>query len=85
MMRPQSLNKAGTLNVTKHPMKDRMDTVKSCTKDNAEGKMHRWKGKSKQILGKIVKNRKLEAEGKAQNLDGNVQDKIGKIKKVVGK
>lgn len=33
--------------------------------------MHQLKGKSKQILGKIVKNRKLEAEGKAENLDGN--------------
>jgi uncharacterized protein YjbJ (UPF0337 family) len=66
-------------------MKDRRNTMKSSTKDNAEGKMHQWKGKSKQILGKIVKNRKLEAEGKAENLDGNVQEKIGKFKKVVGK
>ena len=49
------------------------------------GKMHQLEGKSKQILGKIVKNRKLEAEGKAENLDGNVQEKIGKFKKVVGK
>ena len=70
---------------TKHPMKDRRNTMKSSTKDNAEGKMHQWKGKSEQILGKIVKNRKLEAEGKAENLDGNVQEKIGKFKKVVGK
>jgi uncharacterized protein YjbJ (UPF0337 family) len=66
-------------------MKDRRNTMKSSTKDNAEGKMHQWKGKSKQILGKIVKNRRLEAEGKAENLDGNVQEKIGKFKKVVGK
>jgi uncharacterized protein YjbJ (UPF0337 family) len=66
-------------------MKDRRNTMKSSTKDNAEGKMHQLKGKSKQILGKIVKNRKLEAEGKAENLDGNVQEKIGKFKKVVGK
>lgn len=59
--------------------------MKSSAQDNAEGKMHQWKGKSKQILGKIIKNRKLEAEGKAENLDGNVQEKIGKFKKVVGK
>ncbi len=43
------------------------------------------KGKIKEVVGKIVKNRKLEAEGKAENLDGNVQEKIGKFKKVVGK
>jgi len=70
---------------TKHPMNDRRDTMKSSTKDNAEGKMHQLKGKGKQILAKILKNRKLKAEGKAENLDGNVQEKIGKFKKVVGK
>ena len=59
--------------------------MKSSTKDSAEGKMHQLIGKSKQILGKIIKNRKLEAEGKAENLDGTVQEKIGKFKKVVGK
>ena len=59
--------------------------MKSSTSDATEGKMHQMKGKSKQILGKIFKNRKLEAEGNAENLDGNVQEKIGKFKKVVGK
>ena len=59
--------------------------MKPSTKDNAEGKMHQLKGKSKQILGKIVKNRELEAEGKAENLDGNVQEEIGNFKKLVGK
>jgi len=59
--------------------------MKSSTKNNAEGRMHQLKGKSKQILGKIFKNRKLEAKGKAENLEGNVQEKIGKVKKVVGK
>jgi uncharacterized protein YjbJ (UPF0337 family) len=59
--------------------------MKSSTQDNAEGKMHQVKDKSKQILEKIVKNRKLEADGKAENLDGNVQEKIGKFKKVEGK
>jgi uncharacterized protein YjbJ (UPF0337 family) len=66
-------------------MKDRRNTVKSSTTDKAEGKMHQLKGKSKQILGKIVKNRELEAEGKAENLDGNVQEEIGNFKKLVGK
>jgi len=43
------------------------------------------KGKIKEVAGKLVKNRDLEAEGKAENLDGDAQEKIGKIKKFVGK
>jgi uncharacterized protein YjbJ (UPF0337 family) len=49
-------------------MKDRRNTVKSSTKDNAEGKMHQMQGMIKEVVGKIVKNRELEAEGKAENL-----------------
>lgn len=47
--------------------------------------MHQLKGKIKEVVGKIVKNRDLEAEGKDENLDGKVQEKIGQIKKVVDK
>jgi uncharacterized protein YjbJ (UPF0337 family) len=43
------------------------------------------KGKLKQVAGKTVGNRDLEAEGKAENVDGKVQEKIGEIKDVVGK
>jgi uncharacterized protein YjbJ (UPF0337 family) len=46
--------------------------MKSSTRDEAEGKLHKV-------------NRDLEAEGKDENLDGKVQEKIGQIKKVVGK
>jgi len=42
--------------------------MKSNTKDNAEGKKQQMKGKIKEVVGKIVKNRDLEAEGKAENL-----------------
>jgi uncharacterized protein YjbJ (UPF0337 family) len=43
------------------------------------------KGKIKQVAGKAVGNRDLEAEGKAENVDGKVQEKIAEIKAVVGK
>jgi len=43
------------------------------------------KGKIKQVAGKAVGNRDLEAEGNAENLDGKVQEKIGEVKDVVGK
>ena len=59
--------------------------MKSSTQDNAEGKWHKVKGKIKQVAGKAVGNRDLEAEGKAENFDGKVQEKIGEIKDVVGK
>ena len=51
----------------------------------AEGKWHKVKGKIKQVAGKAVGNRDLETEGKAENFDGDVQEKIGEIKDVVGK
>lgn len=59
--------------------------MKSSTKDSAKGKMHQVKGKIKETVGKAVGNRNLADEGKIENLDGKVQDKIGQIKKVMGK
>ena len=38
--------------------------MKSSTQDKAEGKWHNVKGKMKQVAGKAVGNRDLEADGK---------------------
>jgi uncharacterized protein YjbJ (UPF0337 family) len=43
------------------------------------------KGKVKEIAGKVSMNPDLEAEGQEENRTGQVQEKIGEIKKVVGK
>jgi uncharacterized protein YjbJ (UPF0337 family) len=59
--------------------------MKSSTKDNIEGKMHLVKGKIKEVVGKVVNNSQLEAEGKVENLEGKVQEKISQLKKVVDK
>ena len=59
--------------------------MKSSTQDKAEGKWHKVKGKIKQVAGKAVGNRDLEAEGDAESIDGKVQEKVGQIKDVVGK
>jgi uncharacterized protein YjbJ (UPF0337 family) len=59
--------------------------MKSSTKDNAEGKMHQGKGKIKEVVGRVAGDRNLEAEGKAENLGGKAQEKIGQVKKVLGK
>jgi uncharacterized protein YjbJ (UPF0337 family) len=57
--------------------------MKSSSRDKAEGKWHKVKGKIKQVAGKAVGNRNSEAEGKAEHTDGKVQEKIGQIKEVV--
>ncbi|MFH0785436.1 MAG: CsbD family protein [Pseudomonadota bacterium] len=58
--------------------------MKSSTRDNAEGKMHQVKGKVKETVGRVVKNRDLEIEGIVEKNDGKVQEKIGNIKKNSG-
>jgi len=59
--------------------------MKSSKRDKAEGKMHQVKGKFKEAAGIIAGNRDLEAEGKAENIDGKVQEKTVEIKDDVGK
>ena len=59
--------------------------MKSSTKDKAEGKMHKVKGKIKETVGKAVGNEDLEAEGKSEKFEGKVQEKVGDVKKVLGK
>lgn len=63
---------------------ERKGTVKSGTRDEAEGKWHQVKGKIKEIVGKVSLNRDLETEGEKESRAGEVQEKIGEIKKVVG-
>jgi uncharacterized protein YjbJ (UPF0337 family) len=59
--------------------------MKSSTKDQAEGRFHELKGKVKEVAGKLSDNPKLEAEGTGEKIAGNVQEKIGQVKKVLGK
>jgi len=59
--------------------------MKSSTKDQFEGTFHELKGKAKEVAGKLSDNPKLEAEGTGEKIAGKVQDKIGQVKKVVGK
>ena len=67
------------------PNSDRRITMKSGTRDEAEGKWHKVKGKIKEIAGKLSDDPKLEAEGTNEKIAGKVQEKIGQVKKVVGK
>jgi uncharacterized protein YjbJ (UPF0337 family) len=59
--------------------------MKSSTKDQAEGKFHKIKGKVKEVAGKLSDNDELEAEGTDEKIAGKVQEKIGQVKKALGK
>ena len=59
--------------------------MKSSTKDRAEGTFHQAKGKIKEVTGEITDNPKLEIRGKVEKIAGQLQEKVGKAKKVLGK
>jgi len=59
--------------------------MKSSTKDQVEGTFHELKGKAKEIAGKFTDNPKLEGNGTGEKIAGKVQEKIGQVKKVLGK
>ena len=59
--------------------------MKSSIRDKAEGTFHKGKGKIKEVAGKLSDNPKLEAEGIGEKIAGEVQEKIGRVKKVFGK
>jgi len=55
------------------------------TNDQIEGKVHEVKGKVKEVVGHAIGNPNLEAEGKAENLAGKLQQKAGQIERVFEK
>jgi len=42
-------------------------------------------GKAKQAAGKLTDNKKLQAEGKAEEVKGNIKDKLDDASKAVSK
>jgi uncharacterized protein YjbJ (UPF0337 family) len=55
--------------------------MKSSTKDQVEGTLHQVTGRAKEVAD----NPKLEGEGIGEKIAGKVQEKIGQVKKVLGK
>lgn len=62
-----------------------MPTVKSSTRDKAEGSARQVSGKIKEGTGKLTKNRRLQGEGVADQTAGKVQRKVGALKKAAGR
>jgi len=52
-------------------------------KDQVEGRLDQAKGKIKELAGKVVDNDRLEAEGKADRIEGKVQAGFGDSKEAV--
>jgi uncharacterized protein YjbJ (UPF0337 family) len=52
-------------------------------KDRVVGSAKQIKGKVKQVVGKATGDAKLESEGKADKIEGKVQNAIGGIKDTV--
>lgn len=59
--------------------------MKTSTRDQAEGKLHKVKGDIKETIGELTNDPYLEAEGKVEKTEGKAQEKEGQIKKVLGK
>ena len=58
--------------------------MKSSMKDKVNGAFHEAKGQLKEMFGEIIDTPKLKAKGKAENLVGKAQERIGKVTKVMG-
>ncbi|MDP3512903.1 MAG: CsbD family protein [Sulfuritalea sp.] len=57
----------------------------SMNKDQTKGRVEEVKGKVKEIAGKLSGDKKLEDEGKLQNLKGQVQAGFGDLKEDIKK
>ena len=59
--------------------------LKSSIRDKTEGTFHELKGTAKEIAGRLNEDPDLEAAGAGEKIAGRVQEKLGQIKKVLGK
>jgi uncharacterized protein YjbJ (UPF0337 family) len=56
--------------------------MKDSTKDKMSGHAKDAKGKVKEAAGKAVGNPRLRDEGRADQVEGKIQKKVGDVKKV---
>ena len=58
--------------------------MKSSTHDKAAGIGKSLGGKIRESTGKVLGNPRLQAKGKAEQIEGKTQRKIGEIEQVAG-
>jgi uncharacterized protein YjbJ (UPF0337 family) len=59
--------------------------MKSSTHDKVVGTAKKISGSIKEATGKAVGNQRLRAVGRAEKVEGTIQNKVGDIKKVIGR
>lgn len=57
--------------------------MKSSTKDKMEGTFHELKGKVKEVTGKLIHDKEMEAEGANEQIAGKAQKKTGQVEKAL--
>lgn len=55
------------------------------TKQEIEGDLHDAQGTAKEAAGKLTNDPDLESEGRIEKVAGMVQNKLGKLEKLIGK
>lgn len=58
--------------------------MRDSDKDQVKGLFHQIKGSAKVIVGKISGNLQLQTAGTGENFAGQIQQKIGQVKKLLG-
>lgn len=53
-------------------------------RDEIEGKFDQAKGKAKEVVGRAIDDKDLEAEGSADRLGGKAEEGFGKARRKVG-
>jgi len=59
--------------------------MKSSTEDRIEGTVHEAKGAVKEKVGEVLNKPDLEAEGKVEKLEGQIQQNVAQVKKAFKK
>jgi len=62
------------------PFRERVSEDTAMDKDRVVGSAKQIKGTVKQVVGKAVGDAKLEAEGNADKIEGQVQNAIGGVR-----
>jgi len=65
-------------------MKNMNELEKDGAKEQAGGKFQKVKGRVKEAAGNLTGNEDLEAEGEADQVEGNIRDKVGEAGRKIG-
>ena len=59
--------------------------MRDSTKNRVEGTFHEMKGNVKAAVGKTFNSPKVAIEGHAERIAGKIQEKFGKVEKIIGR